>query len=324
MIPDVVILELAYQKRRQMLKAYKDARANLRKVDGALKLGIPEVGEPEPEKMLDRILAKLRDQVKATPHCQSVAVPYEAIGARFKTLVNAALYHEPPFPDGNGDKGFRDALVLETIRHFRATAIHSDIALLTKDALLRQATEREFGDANNFGVFGTLRDYRQFLNLARSRFTPEFLHTVSGRAKDITLMYALCEEIENRLQARHGLFPGREMSVPPPRQCMEQPSFYYSTTKLVSVVGVNEFHWATTIVASAPYSGRGEGIIGSQMPPTFIGYRVIGVSVEWAALANDVGELTEQRVLREQEGFDMFVANEQELENLRQSADLFI
>lgn len=46
-IPDVVVFELAYQKQRQILRAYKDARGNLQKIETVLGLGIPAIPEIE-------------------------------------------------------------------------------------------------------------------------------------------------------------------------------------------------------------------------------------------------------------------------------------
>ena len=42
-------------------------------------------------------------------------------GVRLEELANRACRREPPFEAGDTEKGFRDGLILETIRQFAAT-----------------------------------------------------------------------------------------------------------------------------------------------------------------------------------------------------------
>ena len=152
-IPDVVLFELAYQKQRQILRAYRDAKVNLQKIESILGLGIPPLPETDWGKIGHAVVTKLRDQIKETPYCQSVAIPYDSIASRIHGIVDASLWRFPPFKEGNSEAGFRDALILETVRYFHAGLIHSDIALITNDERLIQAARREFVNVKNFGLF---------------------------------------------------------------------------------------------------------------------------------------------------------------------------
>lgn len=255
-------------------------------------------------------------------------------------MVDSALWHLPPFKEGRTEAGFRDALILETVLHFHKRLIHSDIALLTKDNRQREAALRMFKAANNFGVFGSPEEYAGFLDLARARFAPEFLHVVTGQADFVLHSAGFWREIEDRLRERFSLYPGRFASEkatigPLPfntsllpvgflPECKGEPDFCISTTRLVSVVAENEFHWATNMVVSAPYGAKAQGLLGAAAlgNKNADSFRAIVISLEWAATVTEAGEFSDPHVLREQVTLDTFLATESELQSLRESLDL--
>jgi hypothetical protein len=135
----------------------------------------------ERKRVRSTVLAKLRQQLKETLYCKEAPVPYKQVSERLMEIVAAAVWRSPPFKE-KGEAGFRDALVLETVHHGHAEEPHSDIAFITKDERLVAAAQDAFKGAANFGLFSTLEDYEKFLDLAKTRFTPEFLHAITAKA----------------------------------------------------------------------------------------------------------------------------------------------
>ncbi len=337
-IPDVVLLELAYQKQRQMLSTHQKARADLTRIEAALALGIPAIPEVDWGQIGHAVMWKLQEQVKTTPHCQSVAIPYEAVALRIRGIVDASLWRLAPFKHGKTEAGFRDALILETVRNFHTGLIHSDIGFLSKDDRLREAAKKEFAGATNFGLFGELEEYGKFLELARTRFAAEFLHTVREKADLVLHGVGWAKlDIENVLGKRFDLQVGKlaiekneqvntlaGLLALDPRECVGAPSFHASPTRLRSVVGDNEFHWETTVVASAPYRKRkaSAGLIAGAMGTQNVSFRALVVSVEWSSIVTAAQEFEGLRLLREQLVYEVFLNTEDELSNLRDVAEL--
>jgi PIN domain len=319
-IPDVVLFELAYQKQRQVLKAHKDARTNLERIESILPLGIPKIPEKSWGEIGHAVQASLRKQVKEIPHCQSVAIPYDAIAKNIRGIVDGSLWRLPPFKEGNNEAGFRDSLILETIRYFHAGLIHSDIALITKDGRLKEAIRREFSGAKNFGLYSDLAEYENFLNLARIRYQPEFLHSVASKAGDlfvpsIWMEARVAKQLIDRYDLTVGHFAFEQPKAPPletlraglfalgtggtARECAGDPLQYFGNTKLVSVVGDNEFHWMTRVLLITPYAPV-QGLLSSSQNQNDVVFRVLLTSVEWKAVITDDQDFTNAELLRDQ------------------------
>lgn len=341
-IPDVVLFELAYQKQRQILKAYKEARTNLRKIETALSLGTPDIPELDLGRIGHAVQANLRRQVKEIPYCQSVSIPYDAIAKNIKGIVDRSLWRLPPFKEGNSEAGFRDALVLETIRYFHSNLIHNDIAFITKDIRLRDAILREFSSVKNFGLFSDLDEYESFLDLARCRYLPEFLHSVTMKAKDTFAQSAwFGGGIEKQLVESYGLIVGnlafeqpKEVtlgalkqglfglgSASPARECAGEPSHHFGSTKLLAVVGEGEFHWSTSVLLITPYTPL-LGLPSSLVNPQDVNFRILILFIEWKAVVTETQDFTDIALLRHKQIFETYEHSLESASSYQSTLDL--
>lgn len=339
-IPDVVLFELAYQKQRQILRAHKEARSNLKKIEAALELGIPDVPEKDWGEVGHAVQAQLRNQVKEIPHCKSVAIPYDTIVRNIKGIVDSAIWRRAPFKDGGSEAGFRDSILLETIRHFQADLIHSELAFITKDARLREAIRREFSSAKNFGLYSNLDEFERFLELARIRYQPEFLHSVTSRASESFEKSIWIEaEIAKQLVERYGLVVGHfevEKSQASPlesirpgllglggtaRECVGDPLPYFGNTKLLAVVGESEFHWETSVLFIAPYAPIASLLASSGNQGDAV-FRVLVIEIEWKAMVNDCAEFTNAGLLRDRLMFESYTPSIEYAKSLRTVLDM--
>lgn len=335
-IPDIVVRELAYQRERHFLRQCQEARAAVERVNAALEIAIPPVPNVERQRVRSAVLAKLRQQLQETQYCKEATVPYKQVSDRLMEIVAASVWRSPPFKE-KGEAGFRDALVLETVRHGHGEEPHSDIAFITKDERLIAAAQSVFKGAVNFGLFSTLEDYEKFLNLARTRFAPEFLHAITAKAGAVFEGKAWQElELEAKVIKQYELTVGsyvfdsdatREgalgglsgglgglglLGFGNMRQCAGDPEFHFLNTELVGVVGGNEFHWSTKLLISTSYTGRPKTLLGGALAveSDALYIRLLQLAVEWRAVVSQDQEFTSLGLIREQKEFEIFVDRE--------------
>ena len=335
MFPQVVIGELTYQKTRHLLKAYLDGRTNIAKVQAALGLSATAVPESTREQFADLVQHKLRAALYALPRALIVLTPTAEVGARIGDIIDAAVQRKPPFDTGKSEKGFRDAVILETVRSVQQAHPHTDVALITEDKRLILAAKAAFAGAGNFGLFPDLDAYGDFLKLARSRFTPERLHEISKKA-EWTFNRAWQEHelddelrIEYELRAGETAFEttqggarasltlsnlGRGIGLSASMlDCVGEPKFTFQETRLVSVVGTDEFHWATTVAVIAPYRVR-PGVLTvlttADLKKEPNKYRLMHVEIEWSTRVSDKDQLSDFKVLKKNVHADNFYDSE--------------
>jgi PIN domain-containing protein len=325
LIPEIVLNELAYQKYRQVVRAYREARGDLRKIESLLSLGIPSIPEIQSRRIADAISDSLKAQLNSVPRCELASIPFSAIRLRVEDIVHAALWRKAPFKEGRQESGFRDRIVLETLRDVLSRSPHSDVAFLCKDELLMRAVRDEFPGQANLGLFDTLDGYKSFLDLARVRFTPEFLHSVTAKAAELfkeRLFVEVHESIRERYNLRSGDVEfqrpeaGKSASlgglfdlgaaIGPAWTCTGDADISFGSTHLVGVVGNNEFHWETPVLFMAPYSRSTSGMLAIK-PEVEPALRAIVVLVQWAAAVGEDETFTSLRRLNDQAVHDRFI-----------------
>ncbi len=117
-------------------------------------------------------------------------------------LIRAATYRLPPFQPGEREKGFRDAIVLETFLQLVSDSPKTPqlcrLLLVTSDVLLKEAVERRIAGLSNVSVLSDIEELKGLINTLISDVTEDFiavlkpkaakLFFISGKDKD-TLYY---------------------------------------------------------------------------------------------------------------------------------------
>jgi len=125
---------------------------------------------------LDKWVADKKAYVRPVP-CATIDWP------RF---VERALWREPPFtfdPKDRTEKGFRDALILETlVEYCRAERGDVVIVFICGDNLLRTAAEKALKDDRRCLFYESADDFASYVKLTKERLTQRFIKLILPRA----------------------------------------------------------------------------------------------------------------------------------------------
>ena len=85
--------------------------------------------------------------------------------------------------DKDKEKGFRDALILETVASECAKAANETVIFICNDHLLRTATEERLKTSKRFLAFESLADFGAYLTLTQQQLTDAFVKAIQGHAR---------------------------------------------------------------------------------------------------------------------------------------------
>ena len=112
-----------------------------------------------------------------------------AAKVNWDTVIHSAAQRLPPFEAGEKEKGFRDALVLETFDQLAASLPKSSasarVILLSSDKLLQVATRERFKDRSNVLIADGLDEVRTILNAVASHLTQEAIGSILPKASKL-------------------------------------------------------------------------------------------------------------------------------------------
>lgn len=183
-IPDVVKGELLFQQTTSALKSL--ARANQ---------AIQEIQRVTGRKYSHRITdLRVRREVEkrfsqwATDRgVRIIAAPIDAI--IWPDVIRQAIWHEPPFEsdpkNSDHEKGFRDALILETLVNLCSHDSRDiRIAFLCRDKLLRQTAQNRLQSDKRTSVYEAVQDFKTYLDLAKEQLEDAFIKALVRRASE--------------------------------------------------------------------------------------------------------------------------------------------
>ncbi len=103
-------------------------------------------------------------------------------------LILDAAYRRPPFQLGEKEKGFRDALILETFLQIVAGSPTSrsvaHIALVSNDQLLRDATAARLSAATNVHLLESIEALKDLINTLSSSVDEQYIAAIRARAAE--------------------------------------------------------------------------------------------------------------------------------------------
>ncbi len=102
-------------------------------------------------------------------------------------IILKAAYRQPPFDSGEKEKGFRDALVIESLRQLISqspvTPTVCRIVLVTEDKLLRQAAEDATAGVQNVRIVTDLEELKGLINTLVSEVGEDFIAELLPKAQ---------------------------------------------------------------------------------------------------------------------------------------------
>jgi hypothetical protein len=132
-----------------------------------------------------RVQAAIERQVQE----YGIAVqPLMVTDVDWQRLMLDAAYRKPPFQLGEKEKGFRDALILETFLQVVAAAPTSRsvarLALVSNDQLLRDAAAARVSSAANVHLLESIDALKGLINTLGSSVDEQFIAAIRDRAAD--------------------------------------------------------------------------------------------------------------------------------------------
>jgi hypothetical protein len=181
-VPDVVKGELLYQQTTSLRKAFEKIKEHTDLVCHiTAKAHQSRVDQKKAEEQVE---AKF-DKWLATKGGKLSPIPYNAIN--WQTLCRDSIWRLPPFesnPDQpDFEKGFRDALILETLCDYCARETRDvQIAFICNDFLLRTTADKRLASNARFSTYETLNQYASYIKLTQEQLENEFIKNIISKA----------------------------------------------------------------------------------------------------------------------------------------------
>lgn len=275
-LPEVVKGELLYQHTSTALLALQRINSQFDNLSGYTNKKYKH--RVSTSRVRDDVRAKFEQWV-ASVSAEIVATPVDTIN--WKSLVNDALWRNPPFnedKDKKTEKGFRDALILETVSEVANLRTTTDIAFISNDTILSEAVKLRLKQHKNFYVYDSLEEFASYLRLLDEELTNEFVQAIQKRArikfhyyddskcllKRENIIKSIREDFKDefkppspRLSSRSGIpTAGRWTEKSEETVWIKAPTF-------VKLEGENKFIWDSRIifVQLFEFSGRSLGTL---------------------------------------------------------------
>lgn len=189
------------ERKRQMLEKALRLLEPLAKLEGILGHNLAITAQT----INERIEARIEDQIQTH---KLISLPLDYSQVDWDRLVNSAIERHPPFSPDKSEKGFKDALILESVVQLANTLPKSPqaarIVLLCNDSLLSAAANSAFGTAKNFFPASSLSDLRTMLTAIASHLSQEAVDELVSKAR---AMFWLSKEArEESLYVRFGVW----------------------------------------------------------------------------------------------------------------------
>jgi len=180
-LPDVVFEELLYQHTSTALKVLERADKQFSTVASIAASKYQH--RVKPDRVKRDVRAKM-DRWVNEMHASILPTPTSSID--WQLLISNAVWRKPPFIEGkdrDSEKGFRDALILET---FAASVIAEpkvNAVLITGDTVLRSAAKARLKKTLNASIYESLEEFSSVLRLLDQELTEEFVRSIQRKAR---------------------------------------------------------------------------------------------------------------------------------------------
>lgn len=245
-LPNVVILERQYQ----MVNAGIELLPHLEKLEALIghKLGIT------PDEVSTRVNNAIDKQLKSH---QLELIELDVNRVKWNELINNAVRRVPPFDPGKTEKGFRDAIVLESVLQLiedsPSTPAICRIAVITNDGLVREAALARITGRSNIRILDTLDELQGLINTLVSEVDETYVAEMQEKAekyfysKGVATSLYLKQEIHAEISNR---FKKQLQAIPDGADRRENKQWFIWTPTFVSKEGQRTY-WNTKITVDA-------------------------------------------------------------------------
>lgn len=181
-LPEIVVSELKFQQVTSALKAMDRATEAFKQV--AAITASSHSPRLKVSKIRDQVIMKIERWIK-TKSARVHASPVGKIA--WEKLIQKAVWREPPFSydpkDPKNEKGFRDAIILETFQDIVATDTRTvNMVFISNDGLLRKAVETMCKSDSRCSIYQSVDDFTSYLRLTKEKLTDQFIKSLVSKA----------------------------------------------------------------------------------------------------------------------------------------------
>ena len=299
-VPEVVFGELHFQQATSALKALSNITENFSELAGIT--NSPYSHKCNESAIRTQVGAKLQKWLNGHDG-KLLATPISKIN--WAAVVDAAIWRKAPFSfdpkDKTNEKGFRDAVILETLVHLcEATTVGKTVIFVCNDYLLRTTTESRLKSSKKFLAFESLADFEAYISLTQQQFTNAFVKAIQHHARrkfyakgDATCIYArfdLVAKLRTDYAADLSLqdsFTGglnllSTIGTAAKWKVLRQ-AFWIRSTQFTKLEGSREFHWSSRVDVAMLYENEPSGGLIASALPAVQRVQVVGFDVKWKA-----------------------------------------
>ncbi len=300
-IPEVVFGELQFQQATSAIKLASSIKEQMTELSGISQTQYSYLFDDE--KIKKQVGNKLHKWVKNLAG-RIEETPIEKID--WSKMIQNAIWRYQPFTfdpkEPRNEKGFRDALILETLINIcnENNDSQKNIVFICNDYLLRDTAEKRLNNNDKAIIFESIEDFESYIKLTQEKLTNKFVKSIQNHARkkfftkndnlsvcyrdDIlkTIIKQFSEDISlpgSNSELGSGLL-GLSLKS---NWLMTDEKWWIGTTRFKELVAPREYHWVSrvTLARLLAASEVGNTLLSSFAPTEKL--QVLNFDVNWQA-----------------------------------------
>lgn len=183
-VPEVVKGELLFQQSTSAIKARKRVDEYMDKVNLITEKRYRH--QIKNEGIKTHVESRFNKWLKSAGG-KIIVTPFRRI--KWKDLLQAAIWRKPPFEynekEKDKEKGFRDAVILETVVDFCNNDTRDiSIIFICADELLRETSAKRLSEETRFTSFESTEEFGSYLKLTQEELTNQFIRSILRKASE--------------------------------------------------------------------------------------------------------------------------------------------
>lgn len=272
-VPEVVCGELHFQQATSAIKAAESVSEQIGLVSGIT--NVKYETRLDHQKIRKQVGDKLQKWVKGL-NGVVIKTPVESID--WSKLVQDAIWRKEPFTfapkDKDGEKGFRDALILETLLCVceENKEKSNNVVFLCNDFLLKTAAENRLKQNSKVLIFESLTEFDAYIKLTQQQLTDKFVKSIRHHARSkfftaddrSTIYYrdnikqAIKEKYADELSivTNSSQYAGGLLGLAQPYQrTVTDERWWVNATRFDELIAPREYHWISRITVARLLNG---------------------------------------------------------------------
>ena len=267
-VPEIVLGELKFQ---QVTSAFKKLKLITNELSELSKIASYTHGHRiSEEQVKEQVCRKIDDWLSSLGGREIFTPTAEIV---WQDLIDAAIWRMPPFTydpkDKINEKGFRDALILESLLYEcrKNSEINKNIVFVCADYLLRETSKQRLKDNGKVLIFETLQDFGSYIQLTQKNLTNQFVKDIQARAMSkfwasndqncIFFKNRIAEQIVQKYpdqlrttvqDAAKGFFSLGNLGLSSWQ--VTKTNWFIGSTQFRELTGKYQYHWASRVIAA--------------------------------------------------------------------------